>query len=112
MNIAGAQAVDTCRARDLIPVPDVTAAVAAATLLSDSTRASILRMLADGPACVCEMAAALGVGESNASNHLAKLRHAGLVCASRNEANLRFTYYERDEAAIATLRGALADVLR
>jgi DNA-binding transcriptional ArsR family regulator len=112
VSVAGAQEVATCRAPDLIPVPDVTAAVAAATLLADPTRASILRMLADSAYCVCEMAAALGVGESNVSNHLARLRHAGLVRASHNEANLRFTYYERDEAAIATLRGALADVLR
>ena len=112
MSVAGAQVVETCRARDLIPAPDVTAAVAAATLLADPTRASILRMLADSACCVCEMAAALGVGESNVSNHLARLRHAGLVRASHNEANLRFTYYERDEAAIATLRGALADVLQ
>lgn len=112
MSVASAQEVASCRARDIIPVPDVTEAVAAATLLADPTRASILRMLADGAYCVCEMAAALGVGESNVSNHLARLRRAGLVRASRNEANLRFTYYERDETAIASLRKALADVLR
>jgi DNA-binding transcriptional ArsR family regulator len=57
VSVAGAQEVATCRARDLIPVPDVTAAVAAATLLADPTRASILRMLADSAYCVCEMAA-------------------------------------------------------
>lgn len=60
-----------------------------ATPLADPTRASILRMLAANACCVCEMAVALGVGESNVSNHLARLRHAGLVRASRNEANLR-----------------------
>ena len=112
MTAAGVPEKTTCRARDFIPVPDVTSAVAAATLLADPTRASILRMLADSAYCVCEMAAALGIGESNLSNHLARLRHAGLVRATRNEANLRFTYYERDEAAIASLRGALVDVLR
>jgi DNA-binding transcriptional ArsR family regulator len=112
VSAATAPEVTTCRPRDVIPIPDVTMAVAAATLLADPTRASILRMLADGAYCVCEIAAALGAGESNISNHLAKLRHAGLVRASRNEANLRFTYYERDEAAVASLRGALVDVLR
>ena len=112
MTVTAAPEASTCRPRDSIPVHDVAAAVAAAALLADPTRASILRMLADGPHCVCEMAAALGIGESNLSNHLARLRHAGLVRATRNEANLRFTYYERDEAAIASLRGALVDVLR
>ncbi len=43
-----------------LPAPDVSHAAAAAALLADRTRAGILRMLADGPHCVCEMAAALG----------------------------------------------------
>jgi len=92
--------------------PDVTDAVAVAALLSDASRATILRMLADGPVCVCEMAAALGARENNVSNHLAKLRDAGLVRATRHDANARFLYYERDEAAVATALAALADVLR
>ena len=69
-------------------------------------------MLADGPTCVCEMAQALGERDNNVSNHLARLRDAGLVRASRHEANARFLYYERDEAAVAAARAALADVLR
>jgi len=92
--------------------PDVADAVATAALLADRTRAAILRMLADGPHCVCEMAAALGERDNNVSNHLAKLRDAGLVRAIRHEANARFLYYERDEAAIARSRAALADILR
>jgi ArsR family transcriptional regulator len=96
---------------DLRP-PDVAAAVAAAALLVDPIRASIMRMLADGPVCVCEMAAALGARENNISNHLAKLREAGLVRATRHETNARFLYYQRDEAAVAAARAALADILR
>jgi ArsR family transcriptional regulator len=92
--------------------PDVADAVAAALLLSDPSRAAILRMLADGPVCVCEMAAALGARENNVSNHLAKLRDAGLVRATRHDGNARFLYYERDEAAVAAARAALAQVLR
>jgi ArsR family transcriptional regulator len=95
-----------------LPAPDVTDAVAAAALLADGTRAAILRMLADGPHCVCEMAAALGERDNNVSNHLARLRDAGLVRAIRHEANARFLYYERDEAAVTAARKALADVLR
>jgi len=95
-----------------LPAPDVAQATAAAALLSDPVRAGILRMLADGPHCVCEMAAALDVRENNLSNHLAKLREAGLVRASRHEANGRFLYYERDSEAVATARAALDELLR
>jgi ArsR family transcriptional regulator len=92
--------------------PDVSDAVAAAALLVDPIRASILRMLADGPVCVCEMAAALGARENNVSNHLARLRDAGLVRATRHETNARFLYYQREEAAVAAARNALLDILR
>jgi DNA-binding transcriptional ArsR family regulator len=95
-----------------LAAPDVTDAVAAAALLADRTRASILRMLGDGPHCVCEMAAALGERENNVSNHLARLRDAGLVRAIRHEANARFLYYERDDEAIARARAAVVEVLR
>jgi ArsR family transcriptional regulator, arsenate/arsenite/antimonite-responsive transcriptional repressor len=95
-----------------LAAPDVAGAAGIAALLADRTRAGILRMLADGPHCVCEMAAALGERDNNVSNHLAKLRDAGLVRASRHEANARFLYYERDEAAVAAARAALEDVLR
>jgi DNA-binding transcriptional ArsR family regulator len=94
-----------------LAAPDVTAAVRAALLLADPTRAAILRLLRDGPHCVCEMAAATGERENNVSNHLARLRDAGLVRASRHAANGRFLYYERDEAAIKTAGDALRGVL-
>jgi DNA-binding transcriptional ArsR family regulator len=91
--------------------PDVGDAVAAASLLADPTRAAILRLLRDGPHCVCEMAAATGQRENNLSNHLARLRDAGLVRASRHEANARFLYYERDEPAIRAACDALREIL-
>lgn len=95
-----------------LEAPDVAAAVEAAALLADPSRAAILRLLADGPVCVCEMAAALGARENNVSNHLARLRDAGLVRATRHEANARFQYYERDETAVGAARAALSDLLR
>ncbi len=94
-----------------LPSPDVDEAVAAAAVLADPTRAAILRLLRDGRHCVCELAAATGQRENNLSNHLARLRDAGLVRASRHEANARFQYYERDEDAIRGMREALRDVL-
>lgn len=92
--------------------PDVAEAVAIAALIADRTRASILRMLADGPHCVCELAAALGERENNVSNHLARLRDAGLVHAVRDERNARYLYYRRDEAAVRAALEAVAEVLR
>ena len=94
-----------------LAAPDVAAAVAAAGLLADPIRAGILRILADGPHCVCEMAAALGARDNAVSNHLARLRAAGLVRASRHDANARFLYYERDEGAVRELVRALGSIL-
>ena len=91
--------------------PDVADAIAAASLLADRTRASILRMLAGGPHCVCEMAAALGERQNNVSMHLARLREAGLVRAVRHSGDARWIFYERDDercaAALSTLTGLL-----
>jgi ArsR family transcriptional regulator len=92
--------------------PDVVDAVRAAALLADPIRAGILRLLADGPHCVCELAAALDARENNVSNHLARLREAGLVRGSRHEANARFLFYERVDEAVAATRTALVDLLR
>lgn len=89
-----------------LPAPDVQDSIGAAALIADRTRAGILAMLRDGPLCVCEMAAALGERQNNVSNHLARLRDAGLVRASRHEGDARWVYYERDEeACAAALRG-------
>jgi DNA-binding transcriptional ArsR family regulator len=90
-----------------LPAPDVDAPLTAAALLADRTRAGILAILRDGPHCVCEMAGALGERQNNVSNHLARLRDAGLVRASRPGADTRRVYYERDEAACEK---ALADL--
>ena len=96
-------------ARPGIAMPDVTAPAAVAMLLGDTTRAAILALLKRGPHCVCEMAAATGERENNVSNHLAKLRAAGLVRASRHRADARWVYYERNDEACAA---ALAELRR
>ena len=95
-----------------LDAPDVSGPQAVAALLADRVRASILAMLVSGPHCVCEMAAALGERENNVSNHLAKLREAGLVHSARHATNGRLLYYERDEAACADALRALESVLR
>ena len=95
-----------------LAAPEVGRATAVAALLADPIRAGIMRLLADGPHCVCEMAAALQVRENNLSNHLARLRNGGLVRATRHAGNGRFLYYERDDAATAAALTALAELLR
>jgi DNA-binding transcriptional ArsR family regulator len=57
------------------------------------------------------MAAATGERENNVSNHLAKLRAAGLVRASRHRADARWVYYERDDAACARALASLRELL-
>jgi DNA-binding transcriptional ArsR family regulator len=98
-------------ARTDLPAFDVADAVAAAALLADRTRAAIMALLAHGPHCVCEMAAAIGERENNVSNHLAKLRAAGLVRASRHRADARWVYYERDSGACARALAGLTELL-
>ena len=95
---------------DLRP-PDVRDGVATAALIADPTRAGILAMLREGPHCVCEMAAALGERQNNVSNHLARLRDAGLVRVSRAPADGRRAYYERDETACAAVVATLREIL-
>jgi ArsR family transcriptional regulator len=94
-----------------LPVPDTDDAVVAAALIAEPVRTGILAILRDGPHCVCEMAAALDVKQNNLSNHLARLREAGLVRASRHKVDARWKYYERDEDAISVASEALAQVL-
>jgi DNA-binding transcriptional ArsR family regulator len=95
-----------------LPAPDVEAAAATAALISDRTRAGILRMLADGPLCVCELAAALGERQNNVSMHLARLRDAGLVRAVRHSGDARWMFYERDDERCAAAAATLSDLLR
>jgi len=100
-----------CEPRLDLRRPDVADAVQVAALLADGTRASILRMLRSGPHCVCELAATLAERENNVSNHLARLRLAGLVSARRHTTNARFLYYERDEAACAAAFERISEIL-
>ncbi len=94
------------------PAPDVEEAVALAALLADPIRSSIVRMLRDGPVCVCDLAAALDAQQNNVSNHLARLREAGLVRASRVGTDARRVYYERDDAACRRALDAFGEVLQ
>jgi ArsR family transcriptional regulator len=92
--------------------PDVADACRFAALLSDPVRAGIMGLLGEGPHCVCELAAALGERPNNVSNHLARLRSAGLVRASRHRVDARWVVYERDPARCRIGMAALEPLLR
>lgn len=109
--LAGAVTSDEPVCRTDLPVPDVHRQVGVAAVLCDHTRSTILAMLQSGPACVCEIAGVLNERPNNVSNHLARLREAGLVRAERHHADARWVYYERDEAACADALETLRTLL-
>lgn len=57
---------------------------------ADRTRLRILNALAGGELCVCDLVDILGLPQPTVSRHLARLRHAGLVEATRD---WRFAHY-------------------
>ncbi|GAA4547624.1 Cd(II)/Pb(II)-sensing metalloregulatory transcriptional regulator CmtR [Amycolatopsis samaneae] len=58
--------------------------------LADPTRCRILAALLDGPRYPGGLAAELGLGRSNVSNHLSCLRGCGLVVASYEGRSVRY----------------------
>ncbi|MGB4592466.1 MAG: metalloregulator ArsR/SmtB family transcription factor [Coriobacteriia bacterium] len=51
--------------------------------LADENRLAIVRMLADGEHCVCDLATGLDLSDALVSHHLKRLRDAGLVKTRR-----------------------------
>ncbi|CAN5561700.1 winged helix-turn-helix domain-containing protein [soil metagenome] len=83
---------------------DVLARVGVA--LADETRRRLLLALLDGPRYPAELAAELGLGRANTSNHLACLRGCGLVVAEPEGRRVRY------ELADRRLARALRDLSR
>ena len=72
-------------------------------LLGDPTRVRILFALLDaGELCVCDLAAAVGTGETKVSQALRLLRTAGIV---RNRRDGRNVFYRLDDAHVVLLLG-------
>ena len=61
-------------------------------VLGDATRLKILRLLAVRDACVCELVELLPVSQPAVSQHLRRLKQAGLVTEYRQKS---WTYYRR-----------------
>jgi DNA-binding transcriptional ArsR family regulator len=76
--------------------------------LADDSRRRILIELLDGPAYPAELAARLGLGKANTSNHLTCLRGCGLVVTEPEGRRVR---YELADARFADALRALAKVV-
>jgi len=62
-----------------------------AKAISDETRLRMLKLLQNGPLCVCQITAVLNIGQPTVSKNLAMLRVAGLV-DSKREGSWRFYF--------------------
>lgn len=51
--------------------------------LADTNRLEIVRLLASGERCLCDVSAALGISDALASHHVKRLAAAGLVRTRR-----------------------------
>ncbi|MFW6036096.1 MAG: ArsR/SmtB family transcription factor [Halothermotrichaceae bacterium] len=58
--------------------------------LSHENRVRILNLLKERKLCVCELESIMYVNQSNASRHLNKLKHAGLITS---EHDAQWVYY-------------------
>lgn len=77
-------------------------------VLASPLRLEILHRLADGPLEVSRIAAAIGVSQPNASQHLSVLRTAGLVVADRHGREIRYGLVDTDViVACEVMRGVL-----
>jgi ArsR family transcriptional regulator, arsenate/arsenite/antimonite-responsive transcriptional repressor len=72
--------------------------------LADETRLRILRLLAGGPRCVCDLRAEVPVAPNLLSYHLKVLRDAGLVTATRRG---RWIDYALDRQGLQRLQAAV-----
>ncbi|HBE73219.1 MAG TPA: ArsR family transcriptional regulator [candidate division Zixibacteria bacterium] len=77
--------------------------------LGDPTRLRIVKMLEGGELCVCQLTAALGMGQSRISRHLAILKDCGLIEARRQGKWVHYRLCCRDATRFA---GECLDGLR
>jgi ArsR family transcriptional regulator len=75
--------------------------------LSDKTRLAIVRCLATGERCVCELTDDLDAAQSRLSFHLRTLKDAGLVTDRREG---RWIYYTLNRDALEEIAAILASL--
>jgi ArsR family transcriptional regulator, cadmium/lead-responsive transcriptional repressor len=67
---------------------------------ADPSRLAIVEALRDGPRSVSEIVEVTGLGQSNASNHLACLRDCGLVMSEKRG---KYVYYQLSDPRVGEL---------
>ncbi len=70
-------------------------------------RLRIFRALMDGPLCVCEINELLDLSQPAVSQHLSRLRHAGLVASERRG---QWTFYSVGDKSFEEVVHQLSDV--
>ena len=75
--------------------------------VAEETRFRVVRLLAEGERCVCDLQADLGAAQSRLSFHLKKLKEAGVV-SDRREG--RWVYYSLVPGALDEMRAFLGEV--
>lgn len=75
--------------------------------VAEETRLEIVRLLADGERCVCELQSALKASQSRLSFHLKKLRDAGVVSDRRDG---RWVYYSLIPETLEAMQAFLGEV--
>jgi ArsR family transcriptional regulator len=77
--------------------------------LGHPLRLAIVEALRDAPACVCDIADAVGAERSNVSRHLAMMQRAGII-TSRKDGLM--VYYELRTPCVLDVFTCVEDVLR
>ncbi len=75
--------------------------------VAEETRFGIVRRLAGGERCVCELQDALDAAQSRLSFHLKKLKDAGVITDRRDG---RWVYYALVPEALEEMRAFLGEV--
>lgn len=76
--------------------------------LADPTRLKLFKLILSEELCVCELQPLLGISQPAVSQHIARLRAAGLV---RERRAGQWTYYRGDLARVTAALGELSAFL-
>ncbi|ANE48419.1 ArsR family transcriptional regulator [Paenibacillus swuensis] len=76
-------------------------------LLADKTRLSIVALLKERELCVCDITDITGMSQPNASQHLRKLKMAGMVNESKRGQWVYYSLVTTDKPYLECLYGSL-----
>ena len=90
-----------------IALPDSTVLLGRFQAIAEETRFLIVRRLASGERCVCELQHELGAAQSRLSFHLKRLKDAGVV---QDRKDGRWVYYSLVPEALEEMQAFLGGV--